>query len=330
MGHFRFSVRIAALFAVCLLLFPLSGCSKIPSSSRKEKETVLTIDEYEVPYEQLRYFVRNFMDDRSAGDDAYWTETRAAELQSEIFEDSFTALKTPYAILSLCKQYGIERDDPAIKELAKSTVDASVSAYENEKAYVLDLKNNHMNHQVYTFLTTVNICREELYFAMMDAGALETDEAVLRDLIYGDEFLRVKQILIKNDSPDALARAEEARKRAAAGEDFDSLVREYGEDLYMFNNTDGYYICRGVWYKEFEDTAFSMQIGEISPIIETDAGYSILMRCEKDTSFLDSHFKDLCADYRDAQFSLQIEAKIASMNVTERDILNKYTLLTME
>jgi len=322
-----------AVAMLCAVLM-LAGCSSIPESTKEEKTTVLTIGEFEVPYEQMRYFVRNYMDTYAAGDETYWTEARAGERQAEIYADTYTALKNQYAILSLGKQYGVERENKAIAQLAESTMENIVAQYGDEDLYVADLEKNHMTHEVYTFFTTVGICREELYFAMLEAGELLTDTSELKKLIYGDEFIRVKQILIANDAGESAAenraKAEAAQKRAAAGEDFDKLVREYGEDLFMFNNTDGYYICRGVWYKEFEDAAFSMKVGEISPVIETSAGYSILMRCEKDTAFLDKNFDDLCEDYRDAQFSLAIEAKAASMTVTEREKLAEYTLLTMD
>jgi len=324
--------RTAAILLAALTVFPLVSCQKIPKSTREEKTAVLTVDEFSVPYEQVRYVVRNYM--AGYGDDAFWTEEKAEELSEEILADTYETLRQQYAILSLAKKYGIERTDSAIGELVDSQMTAVIEGYGGEKAYTEALEAAFMTDSVYRFFLTVNAVSEELYYAMLEKGDLMADGDGLTAVIRSDEFVRVKQILIENGADDDPAEnretAEKARARAAAGEDFDALVKEYGEDLYMFNNTDGYYICRGVWYKEFEDTAFSMQIGEISPIIETDAGYSILMRCEKDTSFLDSHFKDLCADYRDAQFSLQIEAKIASMNVTERDILNKYTLLTME
>ena len=52
------------------------------------------------------------------------------------------------------------------------------------------------------------------------------------------------------------------------GEDFDALIKEYGGDLFLFNNDDGYYISRGNYYKAFEDTAFSLEVGETSDIIK--------------------------------------------------------------
>lgn len=326
--------RAAAALGAALMLLSLAACSKIPESTREEKTAVITIDEYEVPYEQMRYFVRNYMDTEAAGDSAYWTETRAAERQAEIYADSYASLKNQYAILSLAKQYGVDRDEDAIAELTDSTMDSYVAQYESEEAYAAALEENHMTHRVYRFFTNVGIVQEELYYAMLEAGDLESDETKLREMIYGDEFIRVKQILIANDEGEDTeanrAEAEALRARAVAGEDFDALVKEAGEDLFMFMNTDGYYICRGVWYKEFEETAFGLAVGEISPVIETSAGYSVLLRCEKEETYLEENFDDLCGDYRDAQFSLAIEAKAASMTVTERPALAEYSLLTME
>lgn len=317
-----------------LILLPLGGCSKIPKSSRAEREAVASLDEYEVSYEQLRYFVRNLMDDRAAGDADYWTEEKAEEAKEKILADAFDALRGEYAILSLSKKYGVDPDGSAIRELVSGKVESTVEGYGGEEAYAADLEAHHMTDSVFRFLTTVTVCREELFYAMLNAGDLENDEDTLRALVNGDSFIRVKQILVKNDegeSPDEnRARAEELRARAAAGEDFDALVDSYGEDLFMFLNRDGYYICRGVWYKEFEDAAFALRPGEVSEVIETNAGYSILLRCEKEDAYLTAHFDELCEDYRDAQFSRVIEERAAAMTLTRRDALDRYTLLTMD
>ena len=98
----------------------------------------------------------------------------------------------------------------------------------------------------------------------------------------------------------------------------------------MFNNKDGYYFCRGTRYTAFEDAAFALKVGGISEIIETPAGYSILLRCEKEKKYLDAHMTELCAAYRDAQFSLALEKRASEMTANRREALDKYTLLTMD
>lgn len=325
-------IRALSLSLAVLSALSFTACGKVPKSTEEERATVLTVDEYAVPYEQLRYFVRNYMNEY--GDASFWTEERAAELSEKIFADTFESLRTEYAILSLAKRYGIERTDKAIEELVNGQIDAMIEEYPSVSDYVEDMAKNHLTDSVYRFLLTVTACSEELYYAMLEAGDIEPDDEAIEPIVRSDSFVRVKQILIANDPGEDKAKnrqkAEEALGRAIAGEDFDTLVKEYGEDLYMFNNTDGYYICRGVWYREFEDTAFSLGIGEISGIIETAAGYSILVRCEKEDAYMDSHMESLCDSYRDAQFSLSIEKKAAEMTIATNETFDSYTLLTID
>jgi len=326
--------RTLGILLAIAAVFALAACSKIPGSTKKETAAAAVIDEFTVPYELLRYYVRNHMDSYAAGDGGYWTAQRAEEMTESIYADTFASLREQYAVFSLCKQYGIDRGSDTITELVNTEVQAVIEACGGEDAYVDELKANYMNDSVFRFFTTVSVCRDELFYAMLNAGELETDETVLKEMIESEAFVRVKQILVTSETAgsqaQALARAEAVRDLALSGEDFDSLVREYGEDLYMFQNTDGYYMCRGVWYHGFEDAAFDLQIGEVSPVIETPAGYSILLRCEKDENYLTEHFEELCDDYRDAQFCLALEEKAASMTVTRQSAMDGLSILDIE
>ncbi len=323
--------RIAALFllvAVCL-----SACSGIPKSTKEELTAVASVGGYEVSYEQMRYFVLNLMRDEAAGDETYWTQERAAEEAPALYAEALDKMKPSYAILSLCAEYGIDPENGAITDLADVQVKSFIDSFESTADYVASLRGNYLTDHLYRFLVTVGVCEEELYYAMLSAGDIASDDDVIEPIVRSDAFVRVKQILISSENgrsdEEMRARAEQARERAAAGEDFDALVREYGEDLYMFNNTDGYYICRGVWYTEFEDAAFSLAIGEVSGVVRSDAGYSVLLRCPKEEKYLRAHMEDLCGDWRDAQFSLKIEARAAGLQAECLDALAAYTPLTM-
>ncbi len=75
----------------------------------------------------------------------------------------------------------------------------------------------------------------------------------------------------------ARKKIEGIRKRIINGEDFATLARIYSEDPgSALKGGELGDFTRGVMYPEFEAAAFALQPGEISPVIETEAGFHIL------------------------------------------------------
>ena len=243
-------------------------------------------------------------------------------------------LRQYYAILSLVKDYGITPEDSYVAELIDANIKAAMEEYGDEKAFVEALRQEYMTYNVYRFLESCSVCQNELFYAMLQDTTIVKSDEFLKSYFRSDEVIRIKQILIDpseyESREEALAVAETVLAAARRGEDFDGLVNRYGDDLYMFKNTDGYYMMRGVRYEAFEEAAFALTIGEISDIVTTPAGYSIILRLEKEESYLNAHFAELKNDYYDALFSLAIEKRAADMTVKTMDAFNKYTLFTMK
>lgn len=79
------------------------------------------------------------------------------------------------------------------------------------------------------------------------------------------------------DTSKARAKAEDLLRRARSGEDFAKLARENTDDPGS-KDSGGFYdwFARGKMVKEFEDSAFSLKVGEISNLVETQYGYHII------------------------------------------------------
>lgn len=98
-----------------------------------------------------------------------------------------------------------------------------------------------------------------------------------------DKTASVRHILLltqgKTDTEKAGARKkiEEILAKAKAGDDFAALAKQYSEDPGSKDNGGLYEdFGRGAMVKPFEDAAFSVPIGELSGIVETNYGYHIL------------------------------------------------------
>jgi len=99
----------------------------------------------------------------------------------------------------------------------------------------------------------------------------------------GDKTASVRHILILTQGKTEAEKAESLKKiegilaRAKAGEDFAELAKQYSEDPGSKDNGGLYEnFSRGQMVKPFEDAAFSVPVGEISGVVETNFGYHIL------------------------------------------------------
>jgi parvulin-like peptidyl-prolyl isomerase len=98
-----------------------------------------------------------------------------------------------------------------------------------------------------------------------------------------DKTASVRHILLLTQGKTEAEKAEARTKiegllaRAKSGEDFAALAKEFSEDPGSKDNGGLYEdFGRGIMVKPFEDAAFSVPVGEISGVVETNFGYHIL------------------------------------------------------
>jgi len=79
----------------------------------------------------------------------------------------------------------------------------------------------------------------------------------------------------------ARAKAESARQRALAGEDFAALATELSEGPSAPQGGDLGFFSRQQMVAPFADAAFALEVGQISEIVETQFGYHVIKVEEK-------------------------------------------------
>lgn len=114
-----------------------------------------------------------------------------------------------------------------------------------------------------------------------EAPARNEDRIGARHILVQYAGSKRASVGITRSRAEAQKRAEQARERALAGEDFVALVREYsdepgaaerGGDLGRFD--------RRMMVKSFSDAAFALDLGALSEVIETEFGFHVIQRTE--------------------------------------------------
>lgn len=327
------------IFAVIILTaMLLTGCAKgkkILASSADEMTIVGSVAGYDIPMEIYRYVALNYRDDFERGDSSVWLGESGEALLNELNNAVENTILRMYTTAAICEEYGISPDDDFFTDTVEMQMDSVYESYGNDyKAYAKELRENHLTDSVYRFILRDTLLAEQLVEKMIERGEMSAFDEGFRKIAESDEFVRVKQILIASTETrtdeECLRMIEAIKKRLDGGADFDKVLWEDGEDIFLFNNPDGYYISRGSYYENFEEAAFSLEIGGISDIIKTPAGYSILKRYEKEDAYISEHLDEMYVTYRDGKYSLALEAKEAAMHVEWNESKDKYTIFTMK
>ena len=183
----------------------------------------------------------------------------------------------------------ISATDAETVEMLKETKKATGA----DKYLIADIMEKiYLSNAYYNFVTTQN---KEAF--------TPAEYKVLAEI--ENSYARVKHVLVQNQPteqnedgtvPDAEGYAEKAKikaeevlAKAVAGEDFDALIKEYGEDPGMESTPDGYVIDKtgylldgsSAMVPEFTKGTFAVGSNEVNPeLVESSYGWHIIKRCD--------------------------------------------------
>ncbi len=336
----RTSIRKICLVLVSLMLLSslpaLSSCKgseDLLLSSDTDLTVVMKADGYDVPYEIYRYVAESYRNQyRDNYGPGFQNWENGDAILEEFENDVESMIKKLYTTPLVCRDYGLDPDSEVIVTQVDFAMDDIYASYDYDyRKYMEDIEEYNMNDSVYRFLTRNDILAQELMEIFISRGIIKTDETEIREVFGSDKVVRIKNLLISatNGKSDEENRklAEELLAKLEAGADFESLLKQYGEDLYMFNNPDGYYIVGGNFIEEFEDLAYSLEVGEISGILETASGYSIMKRYEKEQTYLDEHYEELRKMYITGTYNLMLADAMNNMVLEKTEEFSRYQIL---
>ena len=199
------------------------------------------------------------------------------------------------------------------------------------------IKSYGINEKQFDYMMETDYLRSHL----VEKYTTATDEEAKK--YFDENIVKVKHILVftidpstgnklpEADLKSAQLQAEELLKKAKNGENFDALVAEYTEDQDVF-----YYLGEGYslsedgaestgMVPEFETTAMSLKVDEISDLVESQFGYHIIKRYANDDEMFEKSKSTMLVKVKTNKFTDVINGWKAEMKIVVNESLyNSY------
>jgi len=220
-------------------------------------------------------------------------------------------------VLKLLEEYGRENGIVITEKEINDEYQNIVANYQSEADFKSDLKAKKITQKFLEEQISSQLLQEKI-FNKETENANVSDEEIKKyyddnneTLFKVPEQIKVSHILIKFNVPEgnelndsikneARAKINDIEKQLEDGADFAELAEKYSEDVASASNGgDIGFINRGTTVAEFEEAAFALQVGEVSPVVETFYGYHLIKVTEKKDPYVKSfdEVKDTIKSY---------------------------------
>ncbi len=318
-------VRAAALILVLTLMLVFTGCSasRPIKGSDQELAVVGQAGGFDVLYEELRYVTLNYKKqfELQYGEGVWEDEELAEEHRAELERLVLKNITANYAVLSLCAEVSISIDEKTISDAVDDYIADFVDELGGRGEYKAALKEYYMTDHFMRFTIGVDYCQNELFYVYSDdLGLIETDEETIYNYIMDGNFVRTLHVFISNDVGDDIGenrkKAEEVLEQLHAGTDIKTLIGSSINEDFSLTTTNGYYFTHGEMIKPYEEAAFSLNIGDVSDIVETDTGFFVIERLALDEKYVIANLATLIEQYQYAIFNDYIDQRQSELSIT--------------
>jgi parvulin-like peptidyl-prolyl isomerase len=207
-------------------------------------------------------------------------------------------------VLKILQKYGKENGFSVTDAEIDEEYSKIIANYPSEEDFEKDISDKKISKSFLREQISDQLLRDKIFNSITEDITVSEEEI---KSYYGenDETLfqvpeqkKVSHILIKFDVPEGETLNDEIKNKAREqiedieqqlkdGADFAELAKQYSQDtLSAENGGDIGFISEGQTVPEFEDAAFALKSGEVSPIIETYYGYHIIKVLEEQDAYI--------------------------------------------
>ncbi len=298
---------LVLMLALVMMMTTIVGCSK----EKVNDEDVAVVNGVKITAEQFDKNVALFkMDYEIQYGPELFTKDNAdgVSLIATIKEQVMEKLIMEELLL----QEAAKKNITATEEDIKAAFDEFVAFKESNATFKSVAEKYDMNDafvkEVLTRDSIIYQYRESIKGDILTVGQADAEKFYNENIDMFDlDEVKASHILVG----DALL-ADELYDRLIRGEDFADLAKEYSEDKGSAENGgDLGYFKRNEMVKEFENAAFSTEIGEISKPVESSFGYHIIYVEDKIQG--KEEFEDVEADITDYLMSIEFQKHIEEL-----------------
>ena len=305
--------RLFALLLAGLCLFSAVACQ---NNAQEEKlgflsvnggqvypDPFLTFNGQTVSFEEFRYYYLNYRDMYLEQNADYFSgEGTEESLKNEVLQ----CLLDSWAVRFLAEEYGVSLSQEESAQVA-SDIDSTIDFYGGEAGFVSKLHDSYMSLPLYQTMMEYS----SLYLKVFDKTFEEGSEYAWTNekfyAYYQENYVAVQEIFIaykegeeKTSCPQTELAIRAVYDKAVAGEDFWSLIEQYGEDENMEANQNGYYFTKGQAEDALFEASKNLKINELSAPVSGEAGLYILKRLPMTTEQMDANRDTTLKGYTDS------------------------------
>lgn len=311
---------VTAVLMLCIMVFHLTGCGSNHADSVKVvlttgfgKDEIFRIETVSCTLPEIMVYLTNIQNqyESAYGEEIWNIDLGGMTLEENVKDIALAQIAQIKTMNLMAKQYQVELAEEERQQVRNAA-----------KAYFGSLNETEIGAMGVSEDTIDSLYTEY-------AVAKKVYQYIIKDInpeISDDEArtITVQHILLKtyaldgtgqkieytqNAREDAYKTACEVWDKAAAGEDFDELIRHYSED-----DKSTYSFGKGEMDPAFEKAAFNLGTGEISDIVESEYGYHII-KCIStfDKSETDSNKVKIVEQRKEEVFGQEYDAFVGTL-----------------
>ena len=173
----------------------------------------------------------------------------------------------------------IEASLPPGTTLADILAQRNISPEQFEQEFGEEFRINKLIEQQTSALTNVSPEEAQAFYTENPDQFAQPETATARHILIGFEPSDSDEV-----KAEKKAKAEKIREQLIAGGDFAALAASESDDPGSKDTGGVYTFPRGQMVPEFEQAAFSQNIGDIGPLVETRFGFHIIKVDERKTA----------------------------------------------